>query len=361
MSATSRIQPLGEHQRFAFLDFLRGFAAIAVVGYHFGGRSNLPFLLPRSYLAVDVFFVLSGFVLANAYGSRLGISLTPANFIRLRLIRLLPMLMVGTLIGAIIEIGRPGFTDSLHRLVELLGATMLGSFAIPLLVSTSMEQLIFPINGPVWSVMFELIACAVFIALAMDRTGWMAATVTMVLGGLSLGIVSVVFKTADVGSLLTDWPGGFPRVAYSFSAGIVVYAFRARFPIFSAWVFPLLLTLIFSLPASRNLGSACLDFVIVVVVLPCLVGCAAKVAAGPRLSKWSQVSGDISYPLYAVHYPIIRAVCYLTAGHGLNAASRLLIGAMTVTVLSFLSYRLFVYIDVPTRRWLTSRFTLTGH
>jgi peptidoglycan/LPS O-acetylase OafA/YrhL len=87
----------GTPHQFATLDGLRGVAAIAVTSLHF--RFELgKFLLPHSYLAVDFFFVLSGFVLAYAYEDRLSEGMKPIQFLRLRVIRLYPLYLIGTLI-----------------------------------------------------------------------------------------------------------------------------------------------------------------------------------------------------------------------------------------------------------------------
>ncbi|HEY6882390.1 MAG TPA: OpgC domain-containing protein, partial [Polyangiales bacterium] len=53
------------------LDFLRGVSALVVLWKHFSTRVDLPWLAPCGVLAVDFFFVLSGFVVASAYGARL--------------------------------------------------------------------------------------------------------------------------------------------------------------------------------------------------------------------------------------------------------------------------------------------------
>lgn len=83
------------------LDALRGVAAIFVVFWHFGSFLA-PLAVGSAYLAVDLFFLMSGFVIANAYQDRLSLSLGPVRFALLRLIRLYPLYLAGTLVGLMV-------------------------------------------------------------------------------------------------------------------------------------------------------------------------------------------------------------------------------------------------------------------
>ena len=88
------------------LDGLRGVAALMVIWYHvfegFAFASNSAIeTLNHGYLAVDFFFILSGFVIGYAYDDRWGKSLTMKDFFKRRLIRLHPMVIMGAVLGAI--------------------------------------------------------------------------------------------------------------------------------------------------------------------------------------------------------------------------------------------------------------------
>jgi peptidoglycan/LPS O-acetylase OafA/YrhL len=76
-SSTAKVP--GEKHLFSALDAMRGIAAVSVVFYHAGIHSGLP-LLPHAYLAVDLFFVLSGFVIAHAYEEKLHHGMTVGKF-----------------------------------------------------------------------------------------------------------------------------------------------------------------------------------------------------------------------------------------------------------------------------------------
>ena len=88
------------------LDGLRGVAALMVIWYHiFEGYAfasdTMITTFNHGYLAVDFFFILSGFVIGYAYDDRWDKSLTMKDFFRRRLIRLHPMVIMGAVLGAI--------------------------------------------------------------------------------------------------------------------------------------------------------------------------------------------------------------------------------------------------------------------
>src|SRR5215467_6046222 len=88
---------------YLILDGLRGVAAVMVVGLHiFEAHSTSPLdqIINHGYLAVDFFFVLSGFVIGYAYDDSWN-KMTLGGFFKRRLIRLHPMIIIATVIGAI--------------------------------------------------------------------------------------------------------------------------------------------------------------------------------------------------------------------------------------------------------------------
>ena len=86
---------------YLILDGLRGVASVMVVAFHIfeaHSTSHLDQIINHGYLAVDFFFVLSGFVVAYAYDDRWG-KMSVGGFFKLRLIRLQPMVVMGMIIG----------------------------------------------------------------------------------------------------------------------------------------------------------------------------------------------------------------------------------------------------------------------
>lgn len=100
---------------YELLDGLRGVAALLVVFYHifeglsFAAGGTLITVINHGYLAVDFFFILSGFVIGYAYDDRLGKSMSLGNFFKRRLIRLHPMIVMGSCAGCdILSVARLG-------------------------------------------------------------------------------------------------------------------------------------------------------------------------------------------------------------------------------------------------------------
>ncbi len=155
---------LASKPRYEILDGLRGVAAMIVVAFHlFETYSKGPTeqILNHGYLAVDFFFVLSGYVIGYAYDDRFK-KMGTWGFFKRRLIRLQPMVVMGTLIGAALFYfgDAPGFELVTQTPVwKMLLVALLGCFMIPLLPCWDIRgwQEINPLNGAVWSLMWEYI------------------------------------------------------------------------------------------------------------------------------------------------------------------------------------------------------------
>src|SRR6201992_288482 len=127
---------LESKRHYEILDGLRGVAAIAVVIFHcfevFTFDHRFVQLMNHGYLAVDFFFLLSGFVIAYAYDDRWG-TMSTWDFFQRRLIRLQPMVVMGSLIGAALFYAQAGALFPMIAatplwkmlLVMLLGCTLL--------------------------------------------------------------------------------------------------------------------------------------------------------------------------------------------------------------------------------------------
>src|SRR5215469_11400435 len=120
---------------------------------------HTPALAANSHLAVDFFFCLSGFVLPLAYEERFRASLTPLQFLRIRLIRLMPLIMLGTLVSAIYVLFRARVNGIEVSHGELLLATLLGLANLPYLAASTAigGPQVFPLNGPQFSLFLEIV------------------------------------------------------------------------------------------------------------------------------------------------------------------------------------------------------------
>ena len=212
---------------YLILDGLRGVAALIVIVYHvFELYSDTP--LPHGYLAVDFFFILSGFVIGYAYDDRWG-KMTVGGFFKRRLIRLHPMVVMGAVIGAITFLIQGSVQwDGTHIGIGWVMLAMLCTmFMIPAVPGGATEVRgngeMFPLNGPSWSLFFEYIGNILYALLLRRLPKWALAIVCAVSGALLIGI-SVRDGFLGVGWSFVDggfW-GGLIRMLFPYSLGMLM-------------------------------------------------------------------------------------------------------------------------------------------
>lgn len=335
-------------QRFVALDGMRGIAALAVLAIHMGGIPARA--LGGGYLAVDFFFCLSGFVLAHAYGESARGS---ADFMRLRLIRLYPLYAAGSVLGIVAGLALGA------RLLSLVGAIGVSALflPVPFPVVPSQYGSLYPLDPPAWSLFFELIANLAWFALLRRARGLFVWAIVAVAGALLIAI-DLTSGGISAGPYWSSLAEGFPRVAYGFLMGTMVYRFWKRSswrPRLPAFVITLALLAVFTVPLGRNWFDA-VTTVLLTPILVFLGACCAE--AGPVVSSIQKKSGDASYAVYALHFPVILLMDRLTpairvAGWPWLSAHPSLITtpATAVLVVSAALWLDKVY-DGPVRRWL---------
>lgn len=271
--------------RFATLDGLRGLAALLVMFYHAGAKS--PLAMPGGYLAVDLFFALSGFVIALAYEPRLRAGLSLREFTVNRLIRIYPMLFVGVAVGALLLPAHAGIL------------AMLPDFDSP--------SMLFPANPPMWSLLFELLINLAFAVLAL-RIGPKGLLLILTAGGAVLCYAAFESgKGLNVGALWSTAGFGVARTVFSFTLGVALFRLRTRLNIrrrqtWLAWLlFPALVAALILAPAER----AWWDLACVFLILPALLWLGTMWEV-PQ-SRLAETLGDLSYPLYCIHAPLVWA------------------------------------------------------
>ncbi len=354
------------------LDGLRGVAAITVVCFHIFeafATSHLDQRINHGYLAVDFFFILSGFVVGYAYDNRWG-TMKTRDFIKRRIIRLHPMVVMGAVIGAAIFYtqGCSVWDVSQVSIWALLMATFLNMLLLP--ATTGMEVRgvgeMFPLNGPSWSLLFEYIGNILY-ALVIRKFSTKALAVLVLAAGCGLATFAILGPLGDVcvGYSLTgtEFTGGSLRLLFSFSAGLLLSrvfkpAARAKG---AFWTCSLSVVVLLAMPriggADHLWMNGLYDTACCVAFFPFLVYLGAS---GKCTDKYTaqicKFFGDISYPLYMVHYPFIYLYYAwvknndLTFLESLPGAAGVVIGSI---VLAYLCLKVY---DIPVRRFLTSRF-----
>ncbi|MDR3528241.1 MAG: acyltransferase [Rhizomicrobium sp.] len=356
-SAASDV-PLKTTQHYLALDALRGLAALSVMIFHFGHWLHVERLAPNAGLAVDLFFCLSGFVMMKSYDRKLSGGLSFVRFMKVRLIRLMPLVMAATLISAIYVLFRIQVKHDHVALRDVATAVLLGLINLPNFgaVTAIGGPQIFPLNGPQYTLFLEVVVNIFWAGLAVLR-GLRFALIALVLCSCVVGWYGTGGDVPD-----TFW-NGFPRVVASFYAGVAVYHLRHILPEKAAVVvFPLCVAIMLALyyvpsfPISHS-GNPII-FVWIVAISPLLVLSGAKVTyAGAFATKGQTFLGDLSYPLYVLHYPLF---CWVNgiyqAVFKVYPSGLVMVGyGVFIVVASFVTLRLF---DEPVRRWAST--TLLG-
>ena len=353
------------------LDGLRGVAAITVVCFHLFeayATSHLDQQLNHGYLAVDFFFILSGFVVGYAYDDRWK-TMKIKDFLKRRFIRLQPMVVIGAIIGAIMFYfqGCSVWDVSKVSIGMLLLATLLNVCLIPATPGFEIRGVgeMYPLNGPSWSLFFEYIGNILY-ALFIRKLSIRNLTIFVLLAGLGLAAFSIFGPYGDicVGFSLTDdnMVGGSLRILFSFPAGLLLSRIFKPVHIKGAfWICSLSVVVLLVIPRIGDGESLWMnglyDTVCFVFLFPLLVylGASGK-TTDKHTTRVCKFLGDISYPLYMVHYPFIYLYYAwvknesLTFVQSLPGALALVIGNI---LLAYLCLKLY---DEPVRKYLAKHF-----
>ena len=381
---------LASKPRYAILDGLRGVAALVVILFH-GFETYIPFFgtqhINHGYLAVDFFFVLSGFVIGYAYDDRWD-RMSTWSFFKRRLIRLHPMVVAGTLFGACLFF----FGESDY--FSLIGGTepwkfflciVLGLLMIP--AETGLDIRGWgetnSLNGPNWSLTFEYIGnilyafvlrrlptvvlgmlcvasafLTMFLALGWDVFGFFAQPKYDVIGGWSI--------TPD------QMYVGFSRLLYPFLCGLLISRLLPKFitkenPSGSPlgirggfWWASLLLVVLFAVPQIG--GKSCVadglyQVFAIVVMFPVivLIGAGSK-TTDKRSAKWCETLGNLSYPLYITHFPLMYMQMAWVSSHKDSPVWHHVVLNLGILLVAIgIAWAFLKLYDEPVRAWLKKK------
>lgn len=352
------MQPAAPRHVYLNLDAIRGVAAISVMLYHFSPFLAAGKVLPSSYLAVDLFFLLSGFVIAHAYDRKIANGMGVGTFVAIRLIRLYPLYLAGTLLGFFYLVVKNRLIPAEYMPISEIG-TMLttGMFFIPLV--SDAYHTIFPLNPASWSLFFELIVNIAYVAVFFLLTKRVLSTLIAV-SLVLLVVVSIIAGTLDFGMTGSTIISGLPRVCFSFFLGVLLCRSLTRYQsglgfLRRGWWIEaaIALTLVVFAIAPAGGARVAYDLACVVLVFPALVVVGTIAPTAPRLSGLYGWLGRISYPIYIIHTPLLMII----AGAGKAAAIDPfahhpwfgIVMAVSVIVIADIATRLY---DEPLRRFL---------
>ncbi|MGA9461904.1 MAG: acyltransferase [Terracidiphilus sp.] len=352
-------------QHFEVLDGLRGSAAFLIVIFHvfnysFGFHGPWA-LVKHAYLAVDFFFALSGFVVAYAYDDR-WTRMSVLQFLRIRLIRLHPLVLIGATLGLLGYLLDPFSRAANHTNVAMLLLAYVTSLLLlpsPPVGGRHNESQ--ALNGPAWSLMQEYLGN---IAYALILRRLRALTLAIIFGICGL----LLIWTANAkGSLDGGWD--YPkiwmaplRLTVSFVMGLWLYRVhdRIRVPKIGLLLLSIVLIVCFQMPVFPKVGECSLnglyDAACVLFLFPLILLCGAHSDAGTGMIRLCKFSGHLSYPLYITHIPFV----YVLAGYAwtrhpsLNVKLTLI--SLLIPFVIFIAWFVLKYYDEPVRARLSRRY-----
>lgn len=381
---------LASKPRYAILDGLRGVAALVVILFH-GFETYIPFFgtqhINHGYLAVDFFFVLSGFVIGYAYDDRWD-RMTTWSFFKRRLIRLHPMVVAGTLFGACLFF----FGESDY--FSLIGGTepwkfflciVLGLLMIP--AGTGLDIRGWgetnSLNGPNWSLTFEYIGNILY-AFVLRRLptvvlGMLCVASAFLTMNLALGWDVFGFFAQPKYDVIGGWSitpdqmyVGFSRLLYPFLCGLLISRLLPKFitkenPSGSPlgirggfWWASLLLVVLFAVPQIG--GKSCVadglyQVFAIVVMFPVivLIGAGSK-TTDKRSAKWCETLGNLSYPLYITHFPLMYMQMAWVSSHKDSPVWHHVVLNLGILLVAIgIAWAFLKLYDEPVRAWLKKK------
>ena len=377
---------LASNPRYEILDGLRGVASMMVVAYHlFETYSHDPMhqILNHGYLAVDFFFVLSGFVIGYAYDDRWN-RMTLKDFFKRRLVRLHPMVILGTLIGALLFY----FGDcSAFPLIsetpwwKMLLLFLLGCTMLPALTSWDIRgwSETNSLNGPTWSLTLEYIAnilYALFIrhfsktllCIFVIGTAFLTIDLTMNLDVFNLFSAnrSAAYTVIGGWSITPDQIYiGMTRLLYPFFMGLLLSRINKLIKIKRGfWWCSVLIIVMLAMPRIGGMENMWMngayEAFCILIICPLIVA----IGAGSDIKGKKSVAvctflGEISYPLYITHFPLVYMQIAWANNHPDAPLGTVICLSVSIFILSVgLAYGSLKLYDRPVREWLKKHWLM---
>jgi len=358
---------------FVILDGLRGVAALFVVVFHLfetytlGDHFNQ--VLNHGYLLVDFFFMLSGFVIAYAYDDRWG-AMSQWDFYKRRLIRLQPMVILGSVIGAAFFYFQTSYyfyKVGLTPVWSLLLVMIIGCLQLPLprFMDVRGWDELYPLNGPAWSLFYEYIGNILYASALRKLSNRSLGLLVLVAAGLLLQLTLFANEGSVIGGYSLDFKDvriGMTRLLFPFFAGVLLMRLGYRIRVRHAFaVCSALLVIAISIP---RLGghqhvwiNGLYEALCVIVLFPLIIamGAGGEVREG-RSIRVARFFGVLSYPLYISHYPLIYTYTAWVVDNKIPGAKGAVVGVLLLMASIAIAYACLKLYDVPVRRWLSRRF-----
>lgn len=341
------------NKRFELLDGTRGLAALVVMIFHLTAQQRV---FERGWMAVDLFFILSGFVITYSYGDKIKRGLSFKDFFVARFLRLWPLMALGLTLGLVASaVHHVWYAPDGSFSPQVVASYFTNLTFLPYLSANTQVTYAdvvvvgdyFPVDAPAWSLFFEMFigfAYFGFVAFTKKTESIVVAAVAMAIYTLCLLLLGSVYMFPFIDS--------FPRVVGEFFLGGLICTYRdavklqAKVLVAALAVLAVLVVLSFcyAFPGSR--------IVCATLLYPAFVLFAAKVEVSGAAAKACDILGSISYPLYILHMPLYRML-YDAFDLGVHSVyGRAAIGVIAIAPFMYVAARL----DTRLRAYLTQAY-----
>lgn len=345
-------------QRHAALDGLRGIAALAVASHHFTMRTDGWGIFSSAQMAVDLFFCLSGLVIAQGYDKRIAAGMSFGDFFMRRVQRLYPLYLLGMVFGlcALLLKYKHGLTD--YDAPSIAKAAALNLFYLPYFANFTVEifqdkvtGVVFPLNGPAWSLFFGFVANVIYFFTV--RGGRRMVPTIFVLSGLGFFITAKIYGEGG-GWGSDNFIAGFPRITFAFFGGALIYHYREklrflpRVPVAAIFI---TIAALMMVPSFRL--HIYYWFVCATLIVPLLVALAQNCSdwSHSRGTKLAIYFGGLSYAMFCLHVPLLSIISTYFA-HTIWQTPMVIAGIFGSIALSHLANRL---IERPCQDYFATR------
>ncbi|MDD4516702.1 acyltransferase [Massilibacteroides sp.] len=354
---------------YLILDGLRGVAAILVLLFHLleaHASSKAGQIINHGYLAVDFFFMLSGFVIGYAYDDRWN-KIKFKDFVLRRIVRLQPMIVLGSVIGAIgITFQQSGVFPNYHMVTvaSVILLMVIGFTVLPVPPSMDIRgwNEMHPLNGPEWSLFFEYIANILYGLILRKLSTKILCVLALIAAGflINLGV--------SHGDMIGGWAFtldglsvGFTRLAYPFLMGLILARIGKKIRINNAFLFcTMAIVFVLSVPRIGNheliWQNGLYEASVILFIFPLIVlagaGGTIKGEKGKAICKFI---GDISYPLYITHYPLVYIYFAVVNNNKLTLSQSWPVAVVIFVCAIVLAYIYLKLYDEPVRKWLAKK------
>lgn len=376
MTSTSASAFSDSKKHLLILDGLRGVAAIMVLIMHtfepYCGGDYHKMFVNHGYLTVDFFFMLSGYVMAHAYDDRWD-SMTVTDFLKRRLIRLHPLIILGMTIGALLFFYQESSVFSKvagTSVSQLLLIMFIGYTLIPVPPSMDIRgwNEMHPLNGPAWSLFFEYIANILHVFILRKLPNLLLAVCVFLAAAATVHLVT----TNTSGDLIGGWSTepeqlriGFTRLLFPYMAGMLLRrVVNLKSGQNTFLLTAIMLIVVLSIPRVGGYDKVWINGLyesfVIILVFPLIIYLGAIGQVKDSVSeKVCTFLGDISYPLYITHFPFVYVYTAWVANNkktfmeGVPLAMLVIVGSVLIALAALKLY------DLPIRRALARRFLNT--